>query len=224
MPTIPTGIRTDQDVQRTVLEELEWTPGLDIADVGVLVHEGVVTLRGDVADLPQRHAAVAAAFRVRGVTAVADELVLRLHADYVASDTEIAAAVQRAFRDTVEVPHDAVQATVHDAVVTLTGTVDHEYEREAARRVAEHVRGTRAVDCRIALARRSPGDETAEGIRGAFHRNAMVDPTRIRVTMDGPVAVLTGTARSFAERSQAEQCTWSSPHVAAVRNEITVRS
>ncbi|MGN6743108.1 MAG: BON domain-containing protein [Amnibacterium sp.] len=219
-----TGIRTDQDVQRSVLEELEWTPGLDIANVGVTVHDGAVTLSGDVSDLPQRKAAVKAAFRVRGVTAVADELDLRLPADRVASDTEIAEAVQRGFRDTVEVPHDIVHATVHDAVVTLTGTVHYEYERKAARRIAEHARGVRAVDSRIELERRPSAADAAERIRGAIRRNAVVDAGHVQVTMDGTVAVLTGTVQSFAERSQAERAAWSSPHVTAVRNEITVHS
>ncbi|MGN6744136.1 MAG: BON domain-containing protein, partial [Amnibacterium sp.] len=66
--------------------------------------------------------------------------------------------------------------------------------------------------------------DAAERIRGAIRRNAMVDAGHIQVTMDGTVAVLTGTVQSFAERSQAERAAWSSPHVTAVRNDITVHS
>jgi len=221
--TTSSGIRTDQDVQRAVLEELEWTPGLDIAGVGVSVHDGAVTLSGEVETLPQRAAAVRAAFRVRGVTAVADDLELRLPEQWASSDADIAASLQRGFRDTVEVPHDVVHATVHDGVVTLTGTVQHEYQRQAARRVAEHSRGVVRIDSRIELERRPSAADAAERIRNAIRRNAVLDGAHVEVTMDGTVAVLTGTVRSFAERSQAEHAAWSSPHVSSVRNELAVR-
>ncbi|HEY8318838.1 MAG TPA: BON domain-containing protein [Amnibacterium sp.] len=222
MTTTP-QYRTDQDVQREVTEELEWIAGLDLADVGVSVHDGAVTLDGAVSDLPQRKAVVKAALRVRGVTAVADELEVRLPDSSRISDSDIADAVQRGFRDSVEVPHDAVHATVRDGVVTLLGTVRFQYERRAARRIAEHARGARAVDSRIELARRPSAPDAAERVRNAIRRNAAVDAAHVDVRIDGTEAVLTGTVRSFAERSQAERAAWTSPHVTAVRNLIEVR-
>lgn len=224
--TITAGptLRTDQDVQRAVLEELEWTPGLDIAGVGVAVNQGAVTLSGQVEDLPQRKAALKAVMRVRGVTAVADELEVRLPEGQGVSDTDIAEAVQRGFHDSVEVPHDAVHATVRDAVVTLSGIVRFEYERKAARRIAEHVRGVRAVDSRIELERRPSADDAEERVRNAIRRNAVVDAAHVSVHIDGTEAVLTGTVRSFAERSQAERAARTSPHLTSVRNLIEVRN
>lgn len=65
---------TDREVQRAVVEELEWTPGVDVARIGVAVHDGVVTLFGDPGTTGAAVAARASAARVRGVIAVADEL------------------------------------------------------------------------------------------------------------------------------------------------------
>lgn len=216
--------KTDQDVQREVLEELEWTPGLDIAALGVAVHEGAVTLSGQVSNLPQRRAAVKAVLRVRGVTAVADELEVRLPDHDTASDSSIAEEVQRGFHDSVVVPHEAVHATVRDGVISLVGTVRFEYERKAARRIAEHARGVRAVDSRIELERRPSAPDAEERVRNAIRRNAIVDAAHVSVAVEGTEAVLTGTVRSFAERSQAEKAAWTSPHVTAVRNLIEVRA
>jgi len=222
MTTTP-QYRTDLDVQREVLEELEWTPGLAVADVGVAVHDGAVTLSGEVSDLPQRTAAVKAALRVRGVTAVADELGVRIPDAGRVSDSDIADAVQRGFHDSLEVPQGSVHATVRDGVVTLFGTVRFEYERKAARRIAEHARGARAVDSRVELARRPSAPDAEERVRNAIRRNAALDASRVDVRFEGTEAVLTGTVRSFAERSQAERAAWTSPHVTAVRNLIEVR-
>lgn len=221
--TIP-PLKTDQDVQREVLGELEWTPGLDIAAVGVAVHDGAVTLSGEVENLPQRKAALKAVLRVRGVTAVADELEVRLPEGEGRSDSDIADAVQRGFRDSVEVPHEAVHATVRDGVITLYGTVRFEYERKAARRIAEHARGVLGVDSRIELERRPSAPDAEERVRSAIRRNAIVDAAHVTVHLEGTEAVLTGTVRSFAERGQAEKAAWTSPHITGVRNLIEVRA
>src|SRR3954468_19133982 len=45
------GRNRDGSVQRAVLDELAWTPGLEVAGIGVSVHNGVVTLNGDVDDV-----------------------------------------------------------------------------------------------------------------------------------------------------------------------------
>jgi osmotically-inducible protein OsmY len=117
-----------------------------------------------------------------------------------------------------------VHATVHDGVVTLYGTVRFEYERKAARRIAQQVRGVIAVDSRIELERRPSPEDAEERVRNAIRRNAVVDAAHVSVAFDGTEAVLTGTVRSFAERSQAERAAWTSPHVTGVRNLIEVRA
>ncbi len=39
---------TDRDIQKHVQEALDWEPSVEASELGVTVHEGVVTLRGDV--------------------------------------------------------------------------------------------------------------------------------------------------------------------------------
>jgi osmotically-inducible protein OsmY len=37
---------TDKEIQRAVLQELDWEPQVRSTDVGVTVHDGIVTLTG----------------------------------------------------------------------------------------------------------------------------------------------------------------------------------
>ncbi|MCE7481820.1 BON domain-containing protein [Microbacterium profundi] len=69
-----TTTRTDAEVQRTVLQELQWTPDVDDAGIGVAVEDGTVALSGEVDSYSERLAAKHAALRVRGVSAVIDNL------------------------------------------------------------------------------------------------------------------------------------------------------
>lgn len=39
-------MRLDSDIKRDVEDELKWDPGVDATDIGVAVHNGVVTLSG----------------------------------------------------------------------------------------------------------------------------------------------------------------------------------
>jgi len=213
----------DQDaaVRREVIEELAWTPQLDAADIDVAVSHGVVTLSGEVTRLSDDVAARRAALRVKGVRAVADEVLV---ADRPSdpSDPDIAGAVERAIEWAAQLPPGAVQAQVRDRDVVLTGEVTWDYQRRAIRRAVERTRGVRSVDSRIALVRAVSAPDTAERIAKALLRNAEVDANSIRVRMDGDEAVLSGTVRSWSEREAAEKAAWSGRGVTSVRNEITL--
>lgn len=58
----------DRDVQRAVSQELQWTPGLDDAAIGVAVTDGAVALSGEVNSYSERLTVKHAALRVRGVS------------------------------------------------------------------------------------------------------------------------------------------------------------
>jgi osmotically-inducible protein OsmY len=68
---------TDDELKSAVIDELERAPSVDATNIGVGVDDGAVTLSGGVGTYPERDQAARAAFRVRGVTAVAQEITVR---------------------------------------------------------------------------------------------------------------------------------------------------
>ena len=81
--------RTDSEIER-VVEELKWSPDVDSTDTAVKVKDGVVTLAGFVKSYVDKTEAEAAAKRVAGVLAVANDLAVRLPATDERPDPEIA--------------------------------------------------------------------------------------------------------------------------------------
>jgi osmotically-inducible protein OsmY len=69
---------TDAQLKQSVLSELNWEPSVESAHIGVTAKDGVVTLMGHVATYAQKHAAETAARRVKGVSAVAEEIEVKL--------------------------------------------------------------------------------------------------------------------------------------------------
>lgn len=63
----------DKELRRLVIDELEYEPSIDAADIGVAAKNGVVTLSGYVTDYAQKTAAERAAWRVKGVKGIAQK-------------------------------------------------------------------------------------------------------------------------------------------------------
>lgn len=213
---------TDREVQLWVQEELEWTPGIDSAGIGVSVEDGAVRLSGQVASAHERSDAMRAASRVQGVTTVIDDLAVRPpEGSPEVSEEDVAAAVRQAIA-WVSTPPNSVRAEVTDHHVLLLGEVQWNFQRERARRVVERVPGVLSVESRISLIRRASAEDTAERIRHALVRTATVDGEHVHVAAEGTRVVLTGRVRSWLERSEAETVAWASPHVEHVENRIVV--
>src|SRR4030081_1831734 len=83
-------MRSDAEIERDVKDELQWDPDLDATDIAVSVKNGVVTLAGFVKSFSDKFEAEAAAKRVTGVVAVANDLEVRLPSIDERPDPEIA--------------------------------------------------------------------------------------------------------------------------------------
>lgn len=218
-----TTTRTDHDIQASVQDELEWTPDVDAAGIGVAVEDGAVTLSGEVDDYAEKLAAKRAALRVRGVSAVVNDLTVHPKGATTVTETDIAKEVERALKWATNVP-DTVKAEITGHNVTLTGQVQWDFQRQAAKRAVRYLRGVYTVNNMITLTARPSATDAKERITNALVRNAQLDANHITVTVVGNKATLTGHVRSWAEKEQAGFAAWASPHVTDVANDLVVRA
>jgi osmotically-inducible protein OsmY len=65
------------------------------------------------------------------------------------TDGEIARDILRKMKDDVEVPDDRLRVRVAAGVVTIEGSVTHDFQKAAAERCARRVKGVREVINRI---------------------------------------------------------------------------
>jgi osmotically-inducible protein OsmY len=119
-----TMTHTDEQIQRSVLEELKWDARIHPNEIGVAVKDGIVTLTGWVDNYTKKWAAEDAAHRVRGVKAVANDIEVRLPNSAERTDADIAAAVTRALEWDAFVPIEKLNVTVAKGWVTLRGKVE----------------------------------------------------------------------------------------------------
>lgn len=217
-------MKTDSEIRKDVLSELQWDPLIPETKVGVTVNEGVVTLSGHVDTYAEKVAAKRAAERVSGVKALAIEIDVIPVGDHQRSDTEIALAAEHALSWNTSVPQDRVKVTVEQGWVTLTGDLDWNFQRRAVERLVRPLKGVVGVTDNIRLKTLPVPLKLRERIQDALTRQVMREARRIEVVVEGSEVTLRGQVHSWAERNAAEGASWSAPGVTRVNNQLLVEA
>jgi osmotically-inducible protein OsmY len=215
-------MRTDGDIERDVKEELKWGPDLDASDIAVSVKDGVVTLAGFVKSFTDKYEAEAAAKRVAGVAAVANDIEVRLPAIDQRPDPDIARDAVAAIKSQLPISSEHIKIVVKNGWVTLEGTAEWQYQRSTAETAVRRIKGVKGVTNSIVLKPRAEPTEIKKKIQEAFKRNAQVDADRITVEANGSEVILKGSVRSWIEREEAERAAWAAPGVTKVEDRIVV--
>ena len=190
--------------------------------IGVTAHAGVIALSGHVESFVEKHAAETAARRVKGVTAVAEEIEVRLPFDVRRGDEEIAAAAVERLGWDVSVPKDAVKVSVENGWVTLTGEVEWRFQQEAAEQDMRGLFGVLGLRNSITIKTHLDATNISENIQHALKRSWFFDPKEVSVTAIGGTVRLTGRVRGWHDRELAESTAWAAPGVTVVINDIAV--
>lgn len=213
---------SDSRLQHDVIAELEWEPGVDHSDIGVAVHDGVVSLSGCVKNYAQKMAAEKAIRRVAGVKALAEDITVCFPNDPQVPDHEIARRIIDIFAWDVTIPADTIQVKVEHGWVTLTGTIDSFYQGDSARKAAGKVRGVIGISNLTEVRAVPCCTDIRDRIVAALERNAYLDSGSITVVPDGCTVRLGGRVHAWRERDIAERAAWAAPGVNKVENNIVV--
>lgn len=212
----------DKDLKQHVENALDWEPSVAAKDIGVSADQGVVTLRGTVPSYSQKLAAERVALRVYGVKAVANDLTVHVANAYQRTDTEIAQAAVSALKWHTVVPDDRVTVTVKDGWLALAGTLDWQYQKDAAARAVRELTGVKGITNDIRVKPTVQTADVRDKIEAAFRRSAEIDARRVNVTAQEGKVILSGNVHSWAERREAERAAWAAPGVTQVDDRLTV--
>jgi osmotically-inducible protein OsmY len=215
-------MKTDSQLQQDVMDELQWEPRVEHANIGVAAKDGVVTLSGFVPSYTSKIAAEKAARRVKGVRGLAEEIEVRFASDPKTSDPEIAKRIADMFDWSVTIPKNKVQVKVEHGWVTLSGAVEYHFHRQAAKDLASRINGVKGVTNLIEVKVAPSPRDVKERIMAAFKRNADLDASTITVVADGNTVRLGGKVHAWYERQIAERAAWAAPGVNRIEDNIAV--
>jgi osmotically-inducible protein OsmY len=214
----------DDDLRHYVAAELSWDPQVDSKGIEVRTVGGTVTLRGVVASLRLKRAGGRAAARIRGVTWVSNELRVQIPDKDRRDDEDLRGDVLEALMLDVSVPM-TVDAQALDGFVTLTGTAQWHYQREAAEARTTDVPGVAGIDNAITLTQTPDARGARDAISDAFRRNAVLAADVLSVeTFPSGLVILSGTVSCWAAHDHAVVAAWSAPGVTRVDDRVSVES
>jgi osmotically-inducible protein OsmY len=212
----------NDELQLNVADELFWDPKVDNEAIAVSANDGTVTLRGTVGSFRQKREAKNAAERIFGVMSVDNELEVRILNEQRRDDADLRGDVLQALMLDSLVP-STVDATVNDGFVTLSGSVDWQYQREEAAFIAGNILGVIGVENDIYVESPTPfAGDVKHSIKKALERDAKLDADNIQVETSNGKATLTGSVGSWAERDAAVAAAWAAPGVTDVNDRLSV--
>jgi osmotically-inducible protein OsmY len=215
-------MKNNAQLQRDVLDELHWDPSINPANIEVTTVDGSVTLSGTIGSYTEKYAAEHDARRVRGVVSVSDKIEVRLPPAYERTDADLAGAAKDALRWNAAVPDNRISVAADHGLLTLTGDVAYQFQREAAYEAVRFLVGVKSVNNHINITPSVRTGQVREQIEKALVRNAETDAQNIRVEASDGKVTLYGTVHSWAERRAASRAAWAAPGVHDVANELRV--
>jgi osmotically-inducible protein OsmY len=217
-----TTMKTDKQLQSDVMDELQWDPKLNAAEIGVSVKGSIVTLSGHVDSYTEKLAAEEAAKRVKDVKGIVEEITVQLLHDGQRTDQELAAATLNALRWNSAIPDQNIKVEVENGWVTLEGHVDWQFQKDAAINAVKDIIGLKGVTNILNIQPRVNIPVIRDTIKKALERSADVEADKIQIETSGSKVILRGKARSWTERNEVERAAWSAPGVAEVEDDLVI--
>ena len=209
-------------LRQAVMDELEFDPRIDAANIGVAVDDGIVTLSGHVGSYVEKVAAEKAARRIKGVRALAEELEVRYPNDKKTADDEIAKRAIKILEWYDLIPKHAIQVTVQRGLVVLSGEVRWQYQKKWAEQAVRKLSGITGVINNIVIKPAVYQSDIQKEIEEALARHAEIEAQDIRVTVREGNVSLEGKVDSWEERRAVENAAWSVAGVQAVDDRLTI--
>jgi osmotically-inducible protein OsmY len=213
-------IRSNEELRKDVIAQLDWDPEVPLNKIGVTVSEGVVSLTGFVDTYAEKIAAEKAAKFPYGVRAVANDIQVKPMFERI--DPDIAKSAVQALESRVNVPDKDITVMVKNGWITLEGNVEWMYQKDAAYAAVKFLSGVKGVTNQITIKPKVSPAQVETKIEEALRRSAEVDARRIKVEVSDSKVNLSGNVRSWAEKDEAERAAWAAPGVTNVESHIFI--
>lgn len=215
-------MKSNQELQKNVVDAINWEPLLQAAEIGVMASDGVITLTGSVDTYAKKAEAESAAKNVGGVKTVVENIEVVFNEKNKRSDSDISQAIGNAFKWHWDIPVEKVQVTVENGWVFLTGEFQWNYQKEAAKNAVSNLIGIRGITNNITIITSSKDTLEKRDIEIAIGRNSAINSKDIAVYVFNNVVTLKGHVDSWYQKCEAGRIAWNAPGVIEVENDLYV--
>lgn len=142
-----TSERSDTEIAESAMTALRLNISVPVADIKLTVHDGWVTLTGQVAFWYQKQLTDTAVRHILGVKGIANEITVKAQV----SKPDIKTRIEQAFRRHAQIDADRIRVKVAEGTVTLEGEVESWRERDEAETAVWAAPGVTSVQDRLVV-------------------------------------------------------------------------
>lgn len=215
-------MKSNEELLKDIIDAINWEPLLHAAEIGVSVEDGVATLTGAVNSYAKKSEAREAAQNVFGVKTVIEKIDVVIDSKNHKTDNEIASEINNTFKWHWDIPNDNVNVKVVDGLVTLSGELEWNYQKEAAHKAVSNLIGVKGISNNIRIVSLSKDGIEKKDIEDAIIRNGYIDNTAIEIEVINNLVTLRGSVDSWYQKSEAGRIAWNAPGVKQVQNDLFV--
>jgi len=215
-------MKSNEELQKNVVDAINWEPLLKAAEIGVMANSGVIVLSGSVNTYAKKAEAEQAAKNVTGVKAVVEKIIVVCNETDKRTDSEIRNAVENTFNWHWDIPSEKLTVLVEKGWVFLSGELEWNYQKEAAENAISNLIGITGITNNISIGNSSKDFIEKKDIEIAIERNGAINNRDIGVYVFDNVVTLKGHVDSWHQKSEAGRIAWNAPGVKQVQNDLHV--
>ena len=215
-------MKKDTNLQQKVQDALHWDSLLKHSEIGVSAEDGIVTLTGFVDSYAKKLKAEAIVKDIKGVLALVEKIEVKFGVEGAMTDAEIANQVVNALKWNWEIPNDAVKVQVENNWVTLEGSLQWNYQREAVKNLVNNLSGIRGINNKMTIKTELHDSIEKDIILDAIARDWSINGEEVDITVVDKKVTLSGLVHSLYQKHQAEKIVWNTPGVWFVDNNLEV--
>lgn len=216
-------MKSNQELQTDVQNAIKWEPLLHAAEIGVIVHDGVVTLTGSVDSYAKKIEAENATKNVVGVKAIVEKIEVHHHESWSKkNDNDIADEILNAYKWNWKIPNDKIKIKVENGWVNLSGELNWNYQKEEAKNAIKNLEGIIGVNNNITIKSETADAMEKEVIEHHLRRSWSLNPNNINVVVNGTNVKLNGTVGSLYQKEEAGRIAWNTPGIWSLDNNLLV--
>jgi hyperosmotically inducible protein len=195
---------SDEQIKKTVIDQLYWDARVDVSEVKVEVSDGNVIVTGTVPSYGARQAAETDTFIIEGVLSVKNDLQVKFAPGVtIPTDEALRANIETLLELHPNIDNTDIAVSANKGHVTLEGSVKTYWEKMSAQdlvaitNILAVVPSEKIVDQVI-----------ADDIISALDRNPVVDAQDVDVKAENGIVTFTGTVPSPAASRAATTIGW----------------
>jgi osmotically-inducible protein OsmY len=215
-------MKSNEELQKDVMDAIKWEPLLNAAEIGVTVKDGVVTLSGIVNNYSKKAEAEHAAKNVTGVNAVVEKIEIKFDSNEKKNDNSLADEIVHSLKSKWDIPDNKIKVKVENGWITLDGELHWNYQKQSAVRSINSISGITGITNNIVIKSEIHDGIEKKDIELALLRNWAIDDSDIKVSVEDNIVNLSGKVDSWYQKDEAGRIAWNAPGVSKVRNEIIV--